>query len=215
MTTTTEAGATKAEAKPSAQEALAAAGATYKATQDAVDTARAAASRQALDDAEHAAARAIAAAVSGEGDRATANAARERVEQLRRDLEWAGVELQAAEQAMSRAADDAARANRAVIAQEYLAAHKTHNDPSTRVNLLLDQLTEIVSELVPLVDARDQLHYRIAQEYGLFPADEKLQIPVGRPITASPHRGAPDTPVHVPPGAIAQAIVAGIAAARH
>src|SRR5882757_229192 len=107
-TTTEQPGATKAEA-------------TYKATQDAVDAARAAASRQALDDAENAAAQAIAAAVSGEGDGATANAARERVEHLRRDLEWAGVELQAAEQAMSRAADDAARANRAVIAQDYLA----------------------------------------------------------------------------------------------
>jgi hypothetical protein len=205
--------ATDKEGSP--RDALDAAEAAYRSTQDAVDAARAAASRQELDAAEAAAAKAIADAVTGEGDRATATAARERVEQLRRDHEWSQVELQAAEVAMSRAADAAARANRAVIAQEYLAAHAVHNNPKTRVNVLLEQLTATMAELVPLVDARDQLHYRLAQECGLFPADEKLQIPVGRPITASPHRGAPDTVVHVPPGDVAEAIEAGVAAARH
>lgn len=63
-----------------------------------------------------------------------------------------------------------------MIAQEYLAAHKEHNDPATRVNVLLSQLTDIVAELVPLVDARDQLHRRLAQEYWLLPADEKSRF---------------------------------------
>jgi hypothetical protein len=84
--------------------------------------------------------------------------------------------VQAAELATSPCADEAARAHRAVIAQEYLAAHKEHNDPATRVNVLLSQLTDIVAELVPLVDARDQLHRRLAQEYWLLPADEKSRF---------------------------------------
>src|SRR6185312_15117118 len=90
MTTTT----TDKEVSP--QDVLDAAEATYRSTQDAVARAHGAASRQALDDAETAAAQAISAAITGEGDRATVDAARERVEKLRRDHEWAAVELQAA-----------------------------------------------------------------------------------------------------------------------
>jgi hypothetical protein len=210
----TEMATTTATKELTAQEGLAAAEVTYRATQDAVDKARAAASRQALTDAETAAAEAIAAAVSGEGDRATAYAARERVEKLRRDFEWAQVELQAAEQAMSRAAEDAARANRAVVAQEYLSAHKTHNDPKTRINQLLEQLPALLAELVPLVAARDELHRRLVQELQHFPLDERPTIPPGQPLTAPDSNGAPNTMVQVPRGAIAEAIDTGIAAAR-
>jgi hypothetical protein len=213
-TTTEQPGTTKAEAKPSALEALAAAEATYKATQDAVDAARAAASRQALTDAETEAAEAIAAAVTGEGDRATANAARERVEKLRRDFEWAAVELQAAEQAMSSTADVAARAHRGVLAEEYLAAHKTHNDPKTRLNQLLAQLPGLLAELVPLLAARDQLHRRLGQELWHFPHGERPTIPAGQPLTAPDAGATPTVMVQVPRGAIADAIEAGIAAAR-
>ena len=117
--------------KVSPQDALAAAENVYKSTQAAADAALAAASRQALDDAEAAAVQAIADAVTGEGDRATADAARARVEKLRRDHEWAQVELQAAETAMSRAYDDMVRARRGVVAEEIVAAHKVHNDPRT------------------------------------------------------------------------------------
>jgi hypothetical protein len=196
----------------SAQDALTAAEAIYRSTQDAVDAARAAASRQALDDAETAAVQAIAAAVSGEGDRATADAARERVEQLRRDFEWATLELQAAETAMSRAADDTARAHRAVIAEEYLTAHAEHNNSKARVNQLLARLPALLSELVPLVAARDQLHRRLNQELKHFPLDERPTIPPGRPIAAPDQSGAPNTMVQVP-RAIAEAIEAGLAAA--
>jgi hypothetical protein len=213
--TTTETGTTKAEAKPSAQEALAAAEVTYRATQDATDAARAAASRQTLTDAETEAAEAIAAAVTGEGDRATADAARERVERLRRDHEWAAVELSAAERAMSRAADGAARAHRGVIAEEYLSAHKTHNDKVTRVNQLLAQLPELLAELVPLVAARNQLHRRLAQELSHFPLDERPAIPAGQPLTAPDAGATPTVMVQVPRGAIADAVEAGLAPARH
>jgi chromosome segregation ATPase len=198
----------------SAQDALDVAEATYRSTQDAVDRARAAASRQELDAAEAAAAQAIAAAVTGEGDRATADAARERVEQLRRDHEWAAVELQAAETAMSRAAEDAARANRAVVAQEYVSAHKTHNDPKTRVNQLLEQLPALLAELNPLVEARNELHRRLGQEFSHLPIGERPTLPPGQPLTAPDAGAMPLVMVQVPRGAIADAIEAGIAAAR-
>jgi hypothetical protein len=192
------------------QDARAAAEARYHSTQSAVDIARAAASRQELDDAEAEAARAIAAAVTGEGDRATADAARKRVEKLRADFEWTQVELQAAETAMSRAADDAARARRGVVAEEYLAAHKTHNDPGAKVNVLLEQLTATLVELVPLVDARNQLHGRLIQEYSHFPADERIQLPPGNPLEAPDASALPTVTVTVPRGAIADAIEAGL-----
>ena len=137
MTTTTD-------NKVSAAQALSAAEARYRSTQAAADAAHAAASRQALDDAETAAVQAIADAVSGTGDRATADAARARVEQLRRDHEWAQVELQAAERATGLAYDDVVRARRGVTAEEYLAAHAAHNDKSTRVNQLLEQLPALL-----------------------------------------------------------------------
>jgi multidrug efflux pump subunit AcrA (membrane-fusion protein) len=198
-----------------AQDALDAAEAAYRSTQGAVDSARAAASRQALDDAETAAAEAIAAAATGEGDRATADAARERVEKMRRDFAWAEVELQAAETAMSRAADGAARAHRGVVAEEYLSAHKTHNDTKTRMNVLLAQLPDLLAELVPLVATRDELHRRLDQELRHFPHDERPAIPTGQPLTAPDAGATPLVMVQVPRGAIASAIEAGLAAAGH
>jgi hypothetical protein len=205
MPTTTE---------PTAQDALAAANAAYTTTQNAVDVARAAASRKALDDAENAAAQAIADAVSGIGDRATADAARERVEKLRRDFEWSQVELQAAEQAMGRAADDAARARRRVVAEEYVAAHAVHNDRKTRLNQLLEQLPALLAEAIPLLAARNELHGRLDQELRHMPADEWPKIPAGQPITAPSQSGAPNIMVEVPRGAIADAIEAGVEQAR-
>jgi hypothetical protein len=197
--------------KVSAQDALAAAEARYESTRHAVDTARAAASRQELDDAEAEAAQAIAAAVTGEGDRATADAARKRVAKLRDDYEWAGVELQAAEAAMGRAQDDAARAKRAVVADEYLSALAEANDPKTRLNVLLAQLPKLLSEAIPLVDARDGLHRRLIQEYRHFPPDERVQLPPGKPLTAPDASASPTVTVAVPRG-IAAALEAGIAA---
>jgi murein L,D-transpeptidase YcbB/YkuD len=168
----------------SPQDALAAAEAAYKSAQDAYGVAHATSSRQALDDAEAAAAQAIADAVTGTGDRATADAARERVEKLRRDHEWAAVELQAAERAMGRAHDAIVRARRGVIAEEYLAAHKTHNDPKARVNVLQAELPGLVAEFVELAEARDALHARLAQEFQHLTADERaaVNIPTGQPV---------------------------------
>ena len=199
--------------KVSAEEALASVENVYKSTKAAADAALAAASRRELDDAEAAAVQAIADAVTGEGDRATADAARERVEKLRRDHEWAQVELQAAETATCRAYDDMVRARRGVIAEEYLEAHKTHNDKATKVNKLLAQLPALLAELIPLIAERDQLHRRLDQELRHFPHDERPTIPPGQPITA-PEESYALNMVEVPRGAVADAIAAGVAQAR-
>jgi len=175
---------TTTDNKVSAQDALAAAEARYRSTQAAADAAHAAASRQALDAAETAAVQAIADAVSGTGDRATADAARERVEKLRRDHEWAQIELQAAEQATGRAYDEVVTARRGVTAEEYLAAHKAHNDKSTRVNKLQAELPSLIGEFIELVEARDAQHARLAQQLQHLTADERatVNIPAGQPV---------------------------------
>jgi len=185
MTTTT----TDKEVSP--QDVLDAAEATYRSTQDAVARAHGAASRQALDDAETAAAQAISAAITGEGDRTSVDAARERVEKLRRDHEWAAVELQAAERATGRAYDDVVRARRGVIAEEYIEAHRQHSDPSERVNVLEAELPGLIAEFLQLAGARQALHRRLAQELGSFPADERnlIKIPPGRPISGIDQSG--------------------------
>jgi len=183
--------------KVSAAQALSAAEARYRSTQAAADAAHAAASRQALDAAEHAAVQAIADAVSGTGDRATADAARARVEQLRRDHEWAQVELQAAERATGLAYDDVVRARRGVTAEEYLAAHAAHNDKSTRVNKLQAELPSLIGEFIELVEARDAQHARLAQEFQHFTEDERanINIPAGQPVVGRGQTGA--QPVYV------------------
>ena len=175
----------------SPQDALAAAEATYKSAQDAYGVAYATSSRQALDDAESYAAKAIAAAMTGDGDRATVDAARERVEKLRRDHEWAAVELQAAERATGSAYDDVVRARRGVIAEEYIEAHRQHSDPSERVNVLEAELPGLIAEFLQLAGARQALHRRLAQELGSFPAEERnlIKIPPGRPISGLDQSG--------------------------
>jgi hypothetical protein len=110
--------------------------------------------------------------------------------------------------------NDAARAQRAVTAQEWLAAHKEHNNPRARVNVLLTQLTDTLAELVPLVAARDRLHRRLDQERRHFPADERFTIPPGQPLTAPDAGAQPNIKMEVPRGAVAEAIEAGIRAAH-
>jgi len=191
---------TTTDNKVSAQDALAAAEARYRSAQAAADAAHAVASRQALDDAETAAVQAIADAVSGTGDRATADAARERVEKLRRDHEWAQIELQAAERATGLAYDDVVRARRGVIAEEYLAAHAEHNNPKTRVNKLQAELPSLIAEFIELVEARDAQHARLAQEFQHFTEDERanINIPAGQPVVGRGQTGTQPVYVRTP-----------------
>ena len=68
---------------------------------------------------------------------------------------------------MSSAADDAARAHRGVVVEEYLAAHAEHNNAKARTNMLLAQLPALLAELIPLVEARDVLHRRLDKNCGI------------------------------------------------
>ena len=115
---------------------------------------------------------------------------------------------------MSRAYDDIVVARRGVIAEQYLAAHKTHNDPKTRVNVLLAQLPDLLAELIPLVEARNALHRRLGQEFWHMPHDERPTLPAGEPLTAPEESYALNIAVEVPRGAVADAVAAGVAPAR-
>ena len=131
---------------------------------------------------------------------ATADAARARVEQLRRDHEWAQVELQAAERATGLAYDDVVRARRGVTAEEYLAAHAAHNDKSTRVNKLQAELPSLIAEFIELVEARDAQHARLAQEFQHFTEDERanINIPAGQPVVGRGQTGTQPVYVRTP-----------------
>jgi hypothetical protein len=194
-----------------AQDALAAAAKATAAADAAMTTARenVTAAQRKLADLE-------AALVAGGATSQTELAkARSAIEQARADVEWSELQLQAAEAAHSRAADADAHAHRRVVAEEYLAAHKAFNDPADRENVLFAQLTDTVAELIRLVDQRQERHHRLAQEYASFPAEERtLIIPAGKPITTYGQRGQGVWMVQVPIGDVAEAIEAGIAAAR-
>jgi len=157
--------------------------------------------------------------------------ARGAIEQARGDVEWAQLQLQAAEAAHSRAADAEAAANRRVTADAYLAEHKAFNDPTSRESVLVDQLESVVAELIQVVDARQTLHHRLATEADSFPAAERAELqkrlaqqiqadaPTGqplRPITTYGQREYAQWVIHggIPKGEVAQAVEAGIAAAR-
>jgi hypothetical protein len=157
--------------------------------------------------------------------------ARGAIEQARGDVEWSVLQRQAAEAAHSRAADVEAAARRCVTAAEYLAEHRSFNDPESRESVLVARLESTVAELIRVVDARQTLHHRLAAEADSFPADERAELqkrlaqqiqadaPTGqplRPITTYGQREYAQWVIHggIPKGEVAQAIEAGIAAAR-
>jgi hypothetical protein len=205
---------TPTAAEPTAQEALSTAERAYQAARDAVDAARdgIVQSRQALEAAEAEAAETMAAAIAGDGtaNRAAVDKARTRVEKLRGDVEWADVQKQAAELALARTQDDAARAHRGVTREQYLAEHARWNAPDEHETTLLAQITAGVTELVDLIGTRKQLHNRLAQAIPHFPGDEKFPIPQGaRAITA--HSSHANLVVnHVPHPEIVDAVEAGL-----
>jgi hypothetical protein len=80
--------------------------------------------------------------------------------------------------------------------------------------MLLAQLPALLAELIPLVEARNELHRRLDQELRHLPHDEWPTIPPGLPLTAPDSSAAPNIVVEVPRGAVADAIEAGLAAAR-
>ena len=131
------------------------------------------------------------------GARSRISKARADVEKARDDVEVAHLMRQAADVAYSRAADDAARAQRAITAEAYLEALRRHNDPNSRVNKLQAELPGLIAEFLELIEARDEQHSRLAQEFQAFPADERanIEIPAGQHLAG---RGQTGTwPVYV------------------
>ena len=131
------------------------------------------------------------------GARSRITKARADVEKERDNVEVAHLMRQAADVAYARAVDDAGRAQRAVTAEAYLEALRRHNDPSSKVNKLQAELPHLISEFLELIEARDEQHARLAQEFQHFPEDERanVKIPAGQHLAG---RGQTGTwPVYV------------------
>jgi hypothetical protein len=162
-----------------AAEATAAAGEALTAAYDAIGTAQ-----QDLELAEANVVEVVGAAVINGGgpSRTEIGKARTAVEKCRSDLEWAKIQHQAAEVAYTRAVDNEITKRRAVIAEQYLAEHARFNDPESRENVLLAQISDAVAELLPAIAARKERHGVLTKERAHFPATEPLPIPQGRPI---------------------------------
>ena len=102
--------------------------------------------------------------------------ARADVQTARDNVEVAHLMRQAADVAYARAVDDAGRAQRAVSIDEYLEARREHIDPSSRVNILQAELPGLIVEFLGLVEARDALHTRLAQELQHLTEDERATV---------------------------------------
>ena len=125
------------------------------------------------------------------GARSRISQARADVEKARDDVEVAHLMRQAADVAYARAVDDAGRAQRAVTAEAYLEALRRHHDPTSRVNELQTELPGLITEFLELVEARDEQHARLAQEFQHFPEDERanVKIPAGQHLTGRGQAG--------------------------
>ncbi len=148
-----------------------------------------AAAKKALEDAQDEALKAITE------KSADPVAAKERFQKARKavgdredDVDWALFELQAFEVAdeQAHAAEQVAR--RAFIIEQIQTASREYNDPASRENVLISQLTATIAELLPLIADREELHRRLSGEalYDLS-AEEKAKIGAatlhtGRPV---------------------------------
>lgn len=207
------------QAESDASTALAEAGEVTRNADEALTAARQNLVRteEAMKAAEASAVETMASAALGDGDsdhsREQVKRARQAVDEARSEAYWASLHLHAMEVAHSRAAEAEAKAQRAVTAEEYLAAHREYNDPKNRENRLISQLTDTVAELITLINDRQQLHHRLAQEYATFPSDERLDGLSGKPITTYGHAGQGIFDVRLPVLEVAEAIKSGVAAA--
>jgi hypothetical protein len=154
-----------------ATEATTAAGDALNAATDAIPR-----THQDLEDAEAHLVNVLANANAGTPSRAEIGKARTAVEKCRADIEWAGIEHKAAEQAYFRAVENEVVARRAVIAEEFAAASAAWNDPENREHVLRAQIESALAELVVLSADRRELHGRLEQEIAHFPEDERLKL---------------------------------------
>lgn len=126
-----------------------------------------------------------------------------------RDIIRARIHLEAAEIAYSRAQKLEGQANDAVIAEDYRAEHVRFNDPQSRENILLANLRDNIVELVPTIQARKELHDRLAQAYNGISADQRPVVgkPGDRRITTQAALGLGFWDVRkIPVGEVADAI---------
>jgi hypothetical protein len=174
MPTTTEPNVNTREALAAARTAIDAAVAATAAADEGVAQAE-----QGLAAAEAAVIDTLAEAAltsdSGSG-RVRITKARADVEKARDNVEVAHLMRQAADVAYARAVDDAGRAQRAVSIEAYLEARREHIDPSSRVNILQAELPGLIVEFLGLVEARDALHARLAQELQHLTEDERATV---------------------------------------
>lgn len=147
-------------------------------------------------------------------------AARERIEKARAaiktaedDVQWAILELNAAEARHEQAHTDEQAARRAVTAAEYVAAHREWNDENNRENQLLRQLKDNIAELIPMINDRKNQHDRLAQEWAHLPTEERPQLKAGQPITDTSTRLIGEHIADITPE-VSAAIKAGAAAAQ-
>jgi hypothetical protein len=98
--------------------------------------------------------------------------ARQAVKDREDDVDWALFELQAFEVA-DEAAHQAEQAARGRVTIEHCQkAHDELNNPDSRENQLLRQVTSAIAELVPLISERKSRHTRLAQELQYIPKDQ-------------------------------------------
>jgi hypothetical protein len=183
---------TKATTEPvsSAQKAWAASTKATAVAFDAIQPARdnLEAAQQALTAAN---AEALAAVTVKSPD---PQAARERIEkacaaikQAEDNVQWAVLELHAAEAVHEQAHTDEQAARRRVTVAEYELAQKEWSDPNNRERQLLRELTALIAELTPMICDRKDLHDRLAHEYEHLPPDERPQLRSG-PLMATSTR---------------------------
>ena len=98
-----------------------------------------------------------------------------------------------------------------IFIEEYQAEHSRFNDPDSRENQLLRQVTDCIAELTCRLFARQDLHDRLWQELAALPADHRPAVKPGRPIMSSSTRVIPAA-ITAPPE-VAEAVTSGLATA--
>jgi hypothetical protein len=202
---------TSTETKTSAAEkAWATATKATAAANDALGPARE--NLQAARDAHDAADREVFAALTAKV--VDPAAAKERIEKARAavkmaedDLQWAALQLGAAETVHEQAHEQDAR--RAVTVAEYETETAAFNNPQSRERVLVEQLASTVTELVVLISDRKDRHDRLAQEWEHLPPEQRPR----RTLTTTSTRTITELIAFIPPE-VAATVKAALAAAE-
>ena len=141
--------------------------------------------------------------------KARIDAARAALKTREDEVQWCVLKLRAVEVQHDQANEAERTARRRVTVEEYVRASEAWNDPANRERALLQQLTEIIAELIPMIHARKALHSRLVQELDYIPADEKPTIPPGHGLMRYDFQRG-DFSAQVPHAEVFDAINAGV-----